>query len=317
LTGISPFELFDQGEHEWCWRDYLVNNYVSNGLGTVLEKMVILGIKKRYQGARDVLTDLGLENLVVSSQPKVAVPAIPKTQIQSAKPQTLIEILPGGIKLEMVKIPSGSFLMGSNEDDSEKPIHQVTLQSFYIGKYPVTQGQWQAVMGNNPSHFNKNSKNPVEQISWNNCQEFCQKLSSLTRKKYRLPSEAEWEYACRAGTQTRYSFGNDNLKLENFAWYDKNSVWKTHPVGKKKPNPWEIYDTHGSVWEWCEDSWHRNYQGAPTDGSAWIDSNSQSFMRMLRGGSWYNHPLLCSSTARSSNDRDSRINRYGFRLALG
>ena len=319
LTGISPFELFDQGEHEWCWRDYLVNNYVGNGLGTVLEKMVILGIKKRYQSSGEVLTDLGLENLVVSSQPKVVVPAIPKTQIQSAKPQTLTEILPGGIKLEMVKIPSGSFFMGSNEDNSEKPIHQVNLKEFYLGKYPITQEQWQAVMGNNPSHFNKNPKNPVEQVSWNGCQEFCQKLFILTRKKYRLPSEAEWEYACCAGTQTRYFFGNNSQQLRDDAWYQRNSAGRTHFVGEKKPNAWGLYDMHGNVWEWCKDDWHDNYQEAPTDGRAWSDHFSQNNRRVLRGGSWDSKYLDCLLTKRLSDYSYVRINhrKYGFRLALG
>ena len=139
------------------------------------------------------------------------------TKSHTPRPQILTETLSGNIKLEMVKIPTGSFLMGSPDNDEsayddEKPQHQVNLQEFYLGKYPVTQEQYQAIMGNNPSKFKNNPKNPVKTVTWNNAQEFCQKLSQSTGKKYRLPSEAEWEYACRAGTQTRYYFG-DNGEL--------------------------------------------------------------------------------------------------------
>ncbi|QUS59673.1 protein kinase [Synechocystis sp. PCC 7339] len=141
LTGISPFDLFDQGEHEWCWRDYLVNNSVSNELCNILEKLVILGMKKRYQSAADALKDLGFITPKVSTQTNVKIPTIPKTKLQSGNTQTLIDILPGGVKLEMIKIPAGSFMMGSNQKDNEKPIHRVTLREFYLGKYPVTQEQ--------------------------------------------------------------------------------------------------------------------------------------------------------------------------------
>jgi formylglycine-generating enzyme required for sulfatase activity len=315
LTGISPFELFDQGEHEWCWRDYLVNNSVSNGLGTVLEKMVILGIKKRYQSSGEVLTDLGFSSPGIQNQTKIQ-SAIPKTQIQLEKTQTLTEILPEGIKLEMVKIPSGSFLMGSNEDDSEKPIHQVTLQSFYIGKYPVTQGQWQAVMGNNPSHFNKYPHNPVENISWNDCQKFSTKLSQITGKKYRLPSEAEWEYACRAGTTTRYFFGDNPDNLGEYAWYSYNANRTTHTVGQKSPNFWGIYDMCGNVWEWCEDDWHNNYQRVSMNGNARKNLLGGK-NKVLRGGSWSYYPSYCRSSCRNSSPLVSKSTGFGFRLTLG
>ena len=133
-----------------------------------------------------------------------------------------------------------------------------------MGKYPVTQKQWKKVMGNNPSNF-KGEDRPVESVSWEDVQEFVKKLNEKEgTDKYRLPSEAEWEYACRAGTQTRYSFGDDESKLNEYAWYDKNSGSETHPVGQKKPNSWDLYDMHGNVWEWVQDRWHDKYKGAPS-----------------------------------------------------
>jgi formylglycine-generating enzyme required for sulfatase activity len=231
--------------------------------------------------------------------------------------QILTETLPGNIKLEMVKIPAGSFLMGSADNDEsaysrEKPQHRVNLQEFYLGKYPVTQEQYQAIMGNNPSKFKNNLKNPVENISWNDAQEFCQKLSDKTGKKYKLPSEAEWEYACRAGTQTRYYFGDNAELLGEYAWYGQNLDSKTHPVGQKRQNNWGLYDMHGNVWEWCEDGWHDNYKNAPTDGTAWNDNHSQSNSRVIRGGSRSDSPRNCRSAYR---DRfDGRYGSIGFRV---
>jgi formylglycine-generating enzyme required for sulfatase activity len=236
--------------------------------------------------------------------------------------QILTETLPGNIKLEMVKIPAGSFLMGSADNDesaysSEKPQHRVNLQEFYLGKYPVTQEQYQAIMGKNPSSFKDNPKNPVEDVSWNDVQDFCQKLSEKTGKKYRLPSEAEWEYACRAGTQTRYYFGDDEMKLGEYAWYVENSDSKTHPVGEKKPNNWGLYDMHGNVWEWCEDGWHRNYKNVPKNGNSWNDNHSQSSLRLLRGGSWFKDPRYCRSAFRNRFDAvNCRNFDFGFRLAV-
>ena len=248
--------------------------------------------------------------------------SVPKSSISSissisSSSQTRTEILPGGITLEMVKIPAGSFLMGDESFfDSEKPQHRVNLQEFYLGKYPVTQEQYQAVMSDNPSNFKgflKNtSTNPVEGVSWDDAQAFCQKLNDKTGKKYRLPSEAEWEYACRAGIQTRYYFGDNEKKLGEYAWYEYNSGSKTHPVGQKKPNNWGLYDMSGNVWEWCEDGWHENYENAPTDGTAWNENHSVTNLRVLRGGSWGDNPWLCRSACRCSDGY--RFNYFGFRV---
>jgi formylglycine-generating enzyme required for sulfatase activity len=189
------------------------------------------------------------------------------------------------------------------------------VASFALGKYPVTQEQYQAVMGKNPSHFSDNPKHPVEQVSWHEAQEFCQKLSQQTGKPYRLPSEAEWEYACRAGTQSRYYFGDRENDLELYALYSGNSGGTTHPVGQKKPNNWGLYDMHGNVWEWCADDWHNNYYGAPTHGSGWTAKNRQNnAKKMVRGGSWFNLPGRCRSASRGYYSEVVRGDTFGFRV---
>ncbi|TRT99537.1 MAG: serine/threonine protein kinase, partial [Microcystis aeruginosa Ma_AC_P_19900807_S300] len=244
-----------------------------------------------------------------------------------ASPTPFTEKISNVVTLEMVSLPAGEFLMGSADSDPnaesyEKRQHQVKVNSFAIGKYPVTQAQYQAVMGTNPSHFKNNSwlknnqQNPVENVSWNDAKGFCQKLSQITGKTYRLPTEAEWEYACRAGTTTRYYFGDDANQLGDYAWYDGNSQDKTHPVGQKKPNAWGLYDMSGNVFEWCEDNWHDSYENAPRDGSAWLIRDNH--FQILRGGSWCSHPVLCRSASRSLvNRRDYPLNFLGFRVVCG
>ncbi|HNR36668.1 MAG TPA: formylglycine-generating enzyme family protein, partial [Candidatus Hydrogenedentes bacterium] len=212
--------------------------------------------------------------------------------------QTLTVTLPGDVLLEMVLIPSGSFTMGSPLDPgwsntSEAPQHTVTFaQPFYMGKFEVTQAQWWAVMGTAPSQFTGNASLPVEYVSWNDCQAFITKLNTMGKGTFRLPSEAEWEYACRAGTNyTRWHFGNTEAELVNYAWYSTNSANKTHPVGEKLPNAFGLYDMHGNIWEWCQDWHHGNYEGAPTDGTAWEDPAGS--YRVLRGGAWGHNSAGC------------------------
>jgi formylglycine-generating enzyme required for sulfatase activity len=245
-------------------------------------------------------------------------PILPQTQPETApgNKTSFTENLANGIRLEMVSLPAGKFLMGSSESDYEKPQHQVKVNSFAIGKYPITQAQYQAVMGNNPSGFKNNPQNPVEKVSWNDAQAFCQKLSQITGKTYRLPTEAEWEYACRAGTTTRYYFGDDANQLGDYAWGNENSNGTTHPVGQKKPNGWGLYDMSGNVWEWCEDDWHSSYAGAPDDGTAWIDNDNHSQSpKCLRGGSWCYNPYSCRSAFRSWYFPGDHISDDGFRVA--
>jgi formylglycine-generating enzyme required for sulfatase activity len=216
------------------------------------------------------------------------------------------------IGMKFTLIPAGEFFMGSEEHNRAKPVHTVKITNpFFLGTYPVTQREWKAVMGDNPSRFMGDNL-PVENVSWREVLEFTRKLNAKEgTDKYRLPSEAEWEYACRAGTTTRNSFGDSESKLGEYAWFKENSGDKTHPVGQKKPNSWGLYDMHGNVWEWVQDTWHDSYEGAPTDGSAWEGFGSY---RVVRGGCWEFGAGNCSSASRTYDDPDRRNSDLGFRL---
>jgi formylglycine-generating enzyme required for sulfatase activity len=236
------------------------------------------------------------------------------------------------VPLVMKAIPGGTFLMGrtANEQDSnadEDPQHSVTVSPFYMGIYLVTQAQWVALMGSNPSNFIGDPTRPVEQGSWNDISQtggFLDKLNAATAATrpagmvFRLPTEAEWEYAARAGTTTRFYWGDDPsyAQIGNYAWYSDNSGSTTHPVGQKLPNAFGLYDMAGNVWEWCADDWHGSYAGAPTDGSAWVDSPRGS-SRLLRGGCWDYFNNSCRSAGRGSGDPSSRVSLFGFRVVLG
>lgn len=221
------------------------------------------------------------------------------------------------VGIEFVKIPEGNFLMGATEEEQfsdrdERPVHQVNIEyEFYIGTYEVTQDQWEAVMGTNPSHFKGNDL-PVEKVSWLDVQTFIGKLNKMEgTDKYRLPTEAEWEYATRAGTNTAFSFGNDESKLSEYGWYDGNSEEKTYPVGMKQANPWGMYDVHGNVAEWVLDEYHTNYQKAPADGSEWTGGVGKW---VIRGGNWNSAESECHSASRDNIGKGSRLNYVGFRL---
>lgn len=247
----------------------------------------------------------------VTTQPAEPVKLKP---VEPAK--SFVEDLGNGVKLEMLLIPKGSFLMGSADGDEsafgqEKPQHRVEItEAFYLGKYQITQGQWQAVMGNNPSKFKKGNDYPVERVSWDDCHEFLEKLNQKTGKQYRLPSEAEWEYACRAGTTTKYYFGDDAKQLGKYAWFNGNANSETRPVGQKKPNQFGLYDIHGNVWEWCEDSWENNF-GTPRTQKPLVASSDT---RVLRGGSWFSFPRICCSVRRFDSSRVSWDSDNGFRV---
>jgi formylglycine-generating enzyme required for sulfatase activity len=233
-------------------------------------------------------------------------------QLTQGKSKNYIENAVNGINLEMVYIPAGEFMMGSHFNSDELPIHKVELQEFYLGKYPITQAQYQKVMGENNSDF-KGVNNPVECVSWNDAQEFCRRLSQLSGRKYLLPNEAQWEYACRAGvTEEESSFGNDENQLKDYCWYNMNSERRTHPVGQKKPNNWGLYDMHGNVWEWCQDDYVDNYYDTPRDGSAYKDESIQ--FSVLRGGSWFIGSMFCRSAKRTRATYDSISSDVGFRV---
>ncbi len=248
--------------------------------------------------------------------------ALEKKKQEPSKAQTFTVDLGDKITLEMIAIPSGKFLMGTEDEEierlikehdwewfrKEKPQHEVTVQSFYMGIYPVTQAQYQKIMGKNPSEFQGNDR-PVEQVSWNEAVDFCKKLSKQTGKEYRLPTEAEWEYACRAGTTTAYYFG-ENL-TENLANYSSN-VGETSVVGQYPSNDFGLYDMHGLVWEWCQDDWHDNYENAPNDGRVWVSGKGSG--KVIRGGSWDSLPNSCRSAFRFYYKRDDRGGSIGVRV---
>jgi len=216
---------------------------------------------------------------------------------------------------EMVVIPGGSFLMGSPPGAGsfdERPQRQVRVAPFALGRTEVTQAQWFAVMGTRPSRF-QGDERPVEQVSWHDAQEFVRRLSSMAGRRYRLPSEAEWEYAARAGSQGAYSFGDDERQLGLHAWFNGNSGGGTHPVARKQANAFGLSDMHGNVWEWVEDCWNGSYTGAPSDGRAW--TSGECGRRVLRGGSCFNFPRIVRAASRYGYDAAYRGNLTGLRVA--
>jgi formylglycine-generating enzyme required for sulfatase activity len=254
---------------------------------------------------------------------------------QQQRAYRFIEPLPDDITLEMVAIPAGTFLMGSPEDeperyDDESPQHEVTIESFFMGRYPITQAQWRVVaalpqvdreLDPDPSNF-KGDNRPVEQVSWLDATEYCARLSVYTGREYRLPSEAEWEYACRAGTTTPFHFG-ETISSE-LANYGGSTAYADGPEGEDREettpvdhfevaNTFGLSDMHGNVLEWCQDHWHRNYEGAPTGGSAWLTEDDQA-NRVFRGGSWVFVPRNCRSAYRDGNVPDNIYDSLGFRV---
>ncbi len=251
-------------------------------------------------------------------------PVAGETQELSIELPWLLPTMTNSIDMLLVEIPAGEFLMGSSDSDrdassAEKPKRRVRItQPFFLGVYPVTQAQWERVMGSNPSRF-KGPDHPVERVSWNDCQEFIRRLNDLPGERgvvYRLPTEAEWEYACRAGSTTVYSFGDSAASLGDYAWYVSNSGRKTHPVGQKKPNSWGLYDMHGNVWEWCQD-WHDSgYYAAAASPINDPTGPIAGSNRVIRGGSWGSHARYCRSANRNGHTPSRRGYDLGFRLAF-
>ena len=245
------------------------------------------------------------------------------------------EALSEEIGLEMVSIPDGTFIMGAPEEEpdsrnNERPQHQVTVPPFFMGRYPITQAQWrivanwpqlERVLTPEPSRFQGDNR-PVERVSWEEAVEFCQRLSAKTGKTYRLPSEAEWELACRAGTTTPFHFGE--TITPDLANYKGNYTYNNSPkgeyrrettdVGSFPANLWGLHDMHGNVWERCSDDWHSNYEGAPEDGRAWLEENATETRKLVRGGSWHSYPYRCRFAYRLSDARVFRNFRFGFRV---
>jgi formylglycine-generating enzyme required for sulfatase activity len=236
-----------------------------------------------------------------------------------------------GVSMRLVEIKPGRFTMGSPLDerdrDDDELQHEVTIsKAFWMGMTEVTQAQWEAVMGTNPSRFTDNENCPVDGVTWNDAQEFCQRLSEKTGMNFRLPTEAEWEYACRAGTRTAYSFGNDASKLGAYAWFEDNSeetnmaaplAWwqagpKSKPVATKRPNAWGLYDMHGNVFEWVQDRYGSYPSGAATD----PQGARIGLLRVARGGEWSAPALGCRSAFRIGGPSDASSDGLGFRVAM-
>jgi formylglycine-generating enzyme required for sulfatase activity len=284
------------------------------------------------------------------------------TQTRTHRGKFFTERLNEIIGLDMMLIPLGSFMMGQSEEEKEGlirtrgkeiyqksyleelPRHSVTVPSFFMGKYAITQAQWRIIatsylqvtqeLNPDPSKF-KGENLPVEQVSWDDAQEFCARLSNHTKRNYRLPSEAEWEYACRAGTNTPFHFGETidsvhanyraqdrEMNKKNYSGtYDRGILGeyreKATEVGTFLSNAFGLYDMHGNVLEWCEDDFHSDYKGAPDDGSAWVESDRKNTSRLLRGGSWDITPVNCRSANRYNNTHDDRNYDVGFRVSCG
>ncbi|PSB04249.1 bifunctional serine/threonine-protein kinase/formylglycine-generating enzyme family protein [Merismopedia glauca] len=377
LTGISPFDLFDVSEDSWVWRQFLVDNPISEELAKTLDKLIENGTKRRYQSAQEAINVLKPQVVINQIHQKVSLiestPTISTSQANTLKlqsfefdvvflkevtafkfieersfwgkkttrqfPETKLQTVVkhhqaeffseylDGISLDMVAIPGGTFMMGSHQSekghkDCESPQHQVTVPPFYMGKYPVTQAQYKAVMGKNPSYF-RGDKKPVTDVSWDDAKKFCAKLSQKTGKNYRLPSEAEWEYACRAGTTTSWHFGNIiTPKVANYKTsedVDHQHTTDVGNVGSFPANAFGLYDMHGNVWEWCADPWHDSYNGAPSDGSVWEQDGSGK-CSIVRGGASHKGSWDCRSANRYNNSGGFfwlRGNSYiGFRVVL-
>ncbi len=288
-----------------------------------------VGYNPRFHTDMDRLIR-GLQSLMraVEAIPEIVAEALAEDVREGA----LQEKLGSGVILDMVRVPGGDFLMGSPDNegnDDEWPQHRVKIEPFLIGKYPVTQAQWRVVaalpkvereLEPEPSYFKGDNK-PVEQVSWDDAVEFCQRLTRKTGKDYRLPSEAEWEYACRAGTTTAFNFGEtitSDLANCNATGVDEfgpkgEYLTKTTDVGSYPANGFGLYDLHGNVWEWCQDDWYDSYEGAPTDGSVWEASDNSN--KVVRGGSWDYVPRLCRSAIRYFIAREFRDSFIGFRVS--
>ena len=259
---------------------------------------------------------------------------------EKQKAQHYLESLDNIVDLDMVLVPGGSFLMGSPENeperyDVESPQHSVMVAEFCMGKYPITQAQWRLVanlprasreLDSDPSDY-KGKDRPVENVSWHDATEFCHRLAHHTGRPYRLPSEAEWEYACRARTTTPFYFGTTiTPDLANYDWNssygenkittkNKNFEGTTSVIQFGLANGFGLYDMHGNVWEWCQDHWHSNYTNAPVDGNAWIAPEAEEdASRVLRGGSWLLGSRSCRSASRIPNSAGSRSSFSGFRV---
>ncbi len=224
------------------------------------------------------------------------------------------EVMSNTIGMQLVKLPGGNFVMG-DDGAGRSPAHEVEVRSFYMAAHEVTQAQWQAVMGFNPSQY-KDPRRPVENVTWLETQSFLEQLNrNEGTNKYRLPSEAEWEYAARAGSEGQYFFGDDVSQLRRYAWFDANAKIGTQAAGRSQPNPWGLFDMYGNVWEWVQDCWHEDYTDAPSDSRVW--GGGDCSQRVLRGGGWANQANYLGSTVRGTYEAKFEDSSNGFRVVFG
>jgi formylglycine-generating enzyme required for sulfatase activity len=258
-----------------------------------------------------------MASLAVAAEPDASAPSGEELALLKTFRKEFIDITPGQSPFPR------EFSMGSDENPAEQPRHQVTLaEPFAIARYEVPQNLWQAVMGKNPSRW-QGPRNSVEMLSWDDAVEFCRHATERLRaakliepkQVVRLPSEAEWEYAAKAGTTSRYSFGDDVADLDAHAWSTRNAAGNDPAVGVLKPNPWKLYDVHGYLWEWCADTWHDDYQTAPANGATWT-TGGDATRRVLRGGSWKDPAEQLTSTHRRPADRTTKDDAVGLRCVL-
>ena len=315
---------------DWDAIDAIGRIALRQGRSTAVREESVVPIPESVRGGRSVVSELSPVTISNTKLQTFSFDVLTvdergqEVKREKGQAQYFTEDLGNGVSLEMVYIPGGEFMMGSPEGegyDFEKPQHEVNVQPFFIGKFQITQAQWQELTGNNLETWQDRSLNPVERLYWDDVVEFCQRLSERTGKEYRLPTEAEWEYACRAGTRTPFHFGetittdlanyngNDTYASEPLGEYRE----KTTPVGSFPPNAFGLYDLHGNVWEWCEDDWHKNYNGAPSDGSAW-SSGEVKASKVLRGGSWNYPSVNCRSAYRGDYAREICPKNFGFRV---
>ncbi len=353
LTKKSPFDLYDDHENKWIWKRYLEEEQISFRLGKIIDKLVSTIPKKRYKSSQEVLEELDPSRepspedqiqfqkitfeIAILEQQKAGLFGLGTKLIcnySTGKAKSYLEHLKNGHIIEMIKIPGGNFQMGSPDTEDqqcqrESPQHWVTIAPFCMSKYPITQEQWLEVaklpkiklnLNPKPSYF-EGENLPVEQISWFEAMEFCYRLSKKSGMTYTLPTEAQWEYACRAGTNTEFHFGsNITTDLANYNGTSYKGAPKgkdrqqTTPVDSFYANPFGLYDLHGNVWEWCADYWHDNYKDAPTDGSAWLSGANPKTPRVVRGGSWYFFPRDCRSSNREFMSSEVQDFNFGFRI---
>jgi formylglycine-generating enzyme required for sulfatase activity len=378
LTQVDPFQLFDIHDNDWAWRDHLNGNSVSDDFAEVLDKLITIALKKRFQSVDEVLAVLDQDNnisipsihqlptiiqsplIITNNQPIIETVEFYLTSIKQASKEnpadgwewkiTTSKIphtcevmkfdLGEGVILEMVSVPGGTFEMGSDEytirentprnkpeyrlgSEHECPLHTVNIKPFYMGKYPVTQSQYEIINKADPSYFSGKNR-PVEQVSWNMAQEFCQRLSDKIGRKFYLPTESQWEYACLSQTITSFYFG-DNITTELVNYngdytYDNSPKGifrqQTTDVGTFPPNAFGLYDMHGNVWELCEDNYHEDYINAPDDGTAWIENAPDDDRKIVRGGSWSNEPVRCFTTFRAAQYSTQISKLVGFRVCM-